>query len=185
MSPDLNEALVDRVNSLGSVEWSGQGHRFTAARREALSGEGARRFGGRWNPPGIFPTIYLAQPVSTCLRELDRQAAAQSIPPKEMLTVPYVLHTINVSSLAVLDLRLPSAQEHVGLDPEDMTGDDLAACQAVGHAAWFLDMAGVVAPSATGNGLVIAVFEHRAQAGQIVPESSEQLTPDRYDELRG
>lgn len=184
MSPALNEALVERVNALGSVEWTGECHRFTSARRDPLSGEGARRFGGRWNPPSIFPTLYLAQPTSTCMGEFDRQAAAQSIDPTAMLAVPFTLHTINVTGLPVLDLRQPAAQQYVGLDPEDIAGDDMTACQAVGHAAWFLEMAGVVAPSATGHGLVVAAFEHRAHPGQITAGASERLTPDRYLELR-
>ena len=37
--------------------------------QEAFTGEGAKRFGGRWNPPG-FPAVYVAQSLSLAILEL-------------------------------------------------------------------------------------------------------------------
>lgn len=37
--------------------------------RTAFSGEGARRFGGRWNPPGV-PIVYLAGSTSLAILEM-------------------------------------------------------------------------------------------------------------------
>lgn len=183
MSQPLNETLVDLINQIGPTAWTDTCYRYTTARRDPLSGEGARRNGGRWNPPGIFPTIYLAQPVSTCMREFERLADSQYIEPQAMLTVPYLLHTIQIAELPVLDLRSVQTQQRLGLESGDLRGDDWSACQAVGHSAWFLEFAGVVAPSATGNGLVVAAFEHRAYAGQVEAVSQEALNPQRHPEL--
>lgn len=116
--------------------------------------------------------------------EVDRAAGNASIEPERMLTVPYRLHTIDVNGLAVLDLRTPEAQAEVGLEIEDIFGKDWSACQSVGHAAWFLEMAGVLAPAAGGVGLVITAYEHRAAPGQVKLESSVDLTPALYRELR-
>lgn len=60
MSDALDEGLVQRIDARGTIEWSETCYRYTGAHRDALSGEGARRFGGRWNPPLLFPAIYLA-----------------------------------------------------------------------------------------------------------------------------
>jgi len=62
----------------------------------------------------------------------------------------------------------------------DIADDDWTACQAVGHAAYFLDMGGVVAPSATGYGIVIAVFEARVTPGQIVLSGTVVLDEATY-----
>lgn len=180
MTPGLNEAVVDRVDALGTTAWSGTCYRYAAARREPLSGEGARRFGGRWNPPDLFPTVYLAQPLRSCMREFQRYASAQNTEPEHLLQVPYRLHTIAVEGLQVLDLRTPNARTYVGLADEDLVDDDWSACQSIGHAAWFLNMAGVIAPSATGVGLVAAAFEFRAEVGQVRVARSEDFTPELF-----
>lgn len=184
MTAELDEILVDRVDALGPNPWSGQCFRYTTARRGPLSGEGARRHGGRWNPPDLFPAIYLADSEQACMNEVDRAADIAGLAAEVMLTVPYKLHTIDVNGLAVLDLRTKKAQDFVGLEIEDLFGKDWAACQAVGHAAWFLEMAGVLAPAAGGIGLVITAFEHRAQPGQVTVNNSRDLTPGLYREFR-
>ena len=84
----------------------------------------------------------------------------------------------------MLDLTTTEAREAVGLDEDDIHGDDWSACQAVGHAAWFLHVQGVLVPAAGGVGLVIAAYEHRTRPGQLQVASSEELTPTRYRELR-
>jgi RES domain-containing protein len=171
----LDEELVQRVDQLGSSSWSGSTYRYTAERRDPMSGAGARLFGGRWNPKDIFATIYLATPLLACLGEVRRTAATQNTPVEEMLSVPYLLHTINVDGVKVLDLRTERALAHVGLNLSDITDDDWTACQAVGHAAWFLGLSGVLAPSATRAGFVLAAFENRV-GGNLKLDASQPLT---------
>lgn len=180
MSVPLDEDVVQQVNDAGSTPWSGTVHRYTAAEYEPLSGEGAYKFGGRWNPRRIFPTIYLARPLSASMGELRRLAEATSVDPQALLRRGYVLHDIEVVDLPVLDLRTPAALAFVGLSVDDIADDDWAACQSVGHAAWFLEYAGVLAPSATGDGHVLAAFEHRIQPGQIAVLESRPLDLETY-----
>lgn len=100
MTPTLDERVVESVNSLGATTWPGLTHRYTSARRDPLSGEGARRFGGRWNPQDLFPTVYLADPESTCMGEVERAAEDNHVSVEAMLTVPYLLHTFAKRSSA-------------------------------------------------------------------------------------
>ena len=177
-APDLNEEIVERVNELGPSTWSGTMHRHTSLGRDPLSGEGARRLGGRWNPRGVFSTIYLAQPEFTAIRELEHAAAAASMFLDDLLAVGRELHTIEVEAVEVLDLRDPSRLLAVGLSPDDVGDADQTACQAVGHAAWFLEFAGVLAPSARNKqGLVLATFESRLHPDQLRRTQSQRLDP--------
>ena len=184
MTPTLDEDLVQHVNDLGASRWSGTAYRHTASNRDPMSGAGAKIFGGRWNPTEVG-TVYLAIPVTTCLAELDRQAGSQNVTTADLLRAPKgrTLHTIAVRELDVLDLREQAARSRVGLDIDDISNDDWAACQAVGQCAYFLQYGGVLAPSASGSGLVLAAFESRVNPGQLHLEESEPLTKARYDAL--
>jgi RES domain-containing protein len=184
VSDALDEGLVQRIDAHGTVQWSGTCFRYTSAHREPLSGEGARRFGGRWNPPLLFSAIYLADSAHACMVEVERAAQAASTTPEKMLEAHYRLHAIDATDLAVLDLTTPEAREAVGLEDDDIYGDDWSACQAVGHAAWFLHVQGLLVPAAGGVGLVITAYEQRTRPGQLQVSHSEDLTPTRYRELR-
>jgi RES domain-containing protein len=83
-----------------------------------------------------------------------------------------------------LDLRTPEAREAVGLDDGDVYGDDWSACQAVGHAAWFLHMQGILVPAAGGVVLVIAAYEQRTRPGRLEVGQRVDLTSSLYRELR-
>lgn len=178
-----NESLLQAIDSIGRTTWTGETFRYTTARREPLSGEGARRFGGRYNPPDLFPTIYLGQPIAACMREVERAAEDRHLTVEGMLSVPHALHTIDVARIEVLDLTDPAAQELVGLEASDLTGD-WAPCQAVGHAAWFLEFHGVLAPSAVGAGVTLALFEHRTTPGLVKLRSTVPLSHSVYDDHR-
>jgi RES domain-containing protein len=184
VSDGLDEGLVERIDARGTVAWSGTCFRYTTAHRDPLSGEGARRFGGRWNPASLFSAIYLADSARACMVEVDRAAQAASTTAEKMLEASYRLHTVAAEELAVLDLTTAEAREAVGLDDEDIHGDDWSACQAVGHAAWFLHVQGILVPAAGGVGLVITAYEQRTRPSQLQVTSSEKLTPTRYRELR-
>jgi RES domain-containing protein len=179
-TPPLDEEVVQRVNDLGTTPFTGTTYRHTTAGRDPLSGVGARLHGGRWNPAGVCSTIYLAQPLATCLLEFDRLAEANGIDPITMLRSPRTLHTIEVRDLPVLDLRDPDRLAYVGLSPDDIADDDWTACQTVGHAAHFLDMSGIVAASATGQGVVIAAFEARVGPDQLTVTATVPLDEVTY-----
>lgn len=182
MSQGIDERLLDAVNAIGPTPWSGECFRYTTARRDPLSGEGARLRGGRWNPPDLFPVIYLAVPEAACMRELEKAARDNHLDVATQLQVPYKLHTLRVHDIPVLDLRDAQTQAILGLEPGDLTGPwDI--CQPVGHAAWFLEFGGVLAPSATGDGLTLALFEHRVRPEQIQLEQSQALTAELYEQF--
>lgn len=165
--------LAQAIDDLGPSTWSGIGYRHTSPRRNALSGAGAAISGGRWNPTGVS-TVYLVAPRETCLAEFHRMAEGQG---KGVVSfLPRTIHRVAVTNLVVLDLRSDEALSPVGLAQTDLAGP-WPQCQAVGAAAQFLGLGGVVAPSATREGLVIAVFETHVRPGQLVLEHSEVIDP--------
>lgn len=179
----VNESLVDKIDELETTTVAGEYFRYTSARRDPLSGAGARANGGRWNPKDICPTIYLAYPINACGGELERVASANNVTPHSMLQAAYLLHTVNVEPLTVIDLTVPDNLDHVGLNLADIGDPDWAACQEVGHAAWFLGIQGVLAPSASGRGSVLAVYENRINIGQLRVAHSVPFTSELFSGL--
>jgi len=178
VNTSLDEDLIQRVNDLGTIPWSGTTYRYTTPRRDALSGTGARLNGGRWNPRDAFATIYLAHPLAACIAELERAAELTNVSVSDAVRSGRTLHTIEVHDVQMLDLSSEQNQAAIGLGTGDIADDDHTACQAVGQAADFLGYQGVLAPSATVIGLVLAVFEARLRHEQLQVTSSEPLTEE-------
>lgn len=88
------------------------------------------------------------------------------------------MHHVEVAGLPVLDLTEEGALDHVGLTLDDVSDDDWSACQAIGEAVQFLGMAGIVAPSATAVGIVVAAFEMRVAPGQLTLTESRPFRAD-------
>ncbi len=122
--------------------------------------------GGRWNPSRSFAVLYLGTTKATVVAEFHRLAAKQLVAPDSFL--PRTLYTYDIDLRNVLDVCVPEHRAALGLDLAGMAGDDLAACQAVGQAAFACGREGIAAPSATGVGCVLAVFPERLVPGSAV-----------------
>lgn len=81
--------------------------------REALSGDGARRYGGRFNPKGM-PALYTAQSVMTAIREVNQIGTLQ----------PTTLVAYEADIGPILDGTDPAALTAQGFDPADLAADD-------------------------------------------------------------
>lgn len=81
--------------------------------REPLSGEGARRHGGRFNPRGM-PALYAAQSVMTAIREANQVGTLQ----------PTTLVAYRADLDPVFDGTDPAALAAVGATPALLAADD-------------------------------------------------------------
>src|SRR6188472_3748898 len=80
--------------------------------RAPLSGEGARRYGGRFNPRGM-PALYTAQSVMTAIREANQVGTLQ----------PTTLVALRADIAPVFDATDPAALTAQGLTPADLAAD--------------------------------------------------------------
>jgi RES domain-containing protein len=163
-----SEQLIAQLEAFPRTAFQGTCYRHAAPGYAPLSAEGARLHGGRWNPPNSFPVIYLGLDKRTVAREFYRLAARQGVPAEELL--PRSLHAIKVGLTTVFELDTAQLGQ-LGLSVADIHGDDPDKCQEVGDAAHFLAAEGIVAPSATGMGRVLALFWDR-----LNPESRVEAT---------
>ena len=89
-----------------------------------LSGEGAARFGGRWNPVGV-PTIYAARELSTAWAEYN-QGFVQD---------PALIAQLELAGARFADLSDPAALQVWGID------------ESVHRAEWRSDLDNSVVPA--------------------------------------
>ncbi len=170
-----------RVAAAPLSAFSGQGWRQLAPRYDPLSGEGARLHGGRFNPPGSFPVLYVCQSRPCAVAELKRLGERQAIGVEGLL--PRALYRYEIVLEAVLDLRNEEVRAHIGLGLDVLTGPDWTTCQQVGLAAHALGASGVNAPSTTGVGDVLAIFVQHVGLGRIEPELVEEWkSVDDFDD---
>lgn len=153
-------------------------YRHTAPAYPPLSGDGARRQGGRWNPPDSYPVVYTALDVATVDLELDRTARRAGL--TGALMRPRRLATIRVRLSRVLDLTSESVREALGVSDADLISDDPVIPRAIGEAAHHLGYEAVLAPSAAGHGRVLAIFlDNRATDSVLeVADVREEYVPD-------
>jgi len=93
-------------------------------------------------------------------------ALAQGLSASDFL--PRAFYRIEVIGLAVLDLRSGESLTRAGLSERALALADWTDCQAVAEAAHLLGAQGIVAPSATGIGLVVAAFDDRLESRLVV-----------------
>lgn len=161
-----------RLSTAPLTLFNGQGFRHLGPRYDPLSGEGARLHGGRFNPPGSFPVLYLCQSRPCAVAELKRLGERQSIGVEGLL--PRVLYRYEIELDRVLDLTDGDVRSHVGLGTDVLTGPDWTACQDLGVVAHALGASGINSPSATGVGDVLAVFVQHIGLGRLEPHLVEE-----------
>lgn len=171
-----SQELVARVDALGATALETVAFRHVSVGTNPRAGTGARIHGGRWNPPNSFATLYLGLDVETVVDEFHRLAARQGLTPDDFL--PRELHRFDVRLGAVLDLRTEDARRAVDLNERELRADDPRRCQEVGEAAHYVGLEGILAPSAAGQGTVLAVFLERLRPGSVL----ETVTSERWDE---
>lgn len=165
----IDSELLARIDALPETSFHGDAFRHIAAGRHPLSGAGARLHGGRWNPPESFSVLYLALEQETTVREFYRLAERQSRAPEDFL--PRRMYHYEVKLGALLDLRSSQARERVDLSSGALAAEDPVRCREIGECAHYCGREGILAPSATGRGDVLAIFFERLRPDSEVRDT--------------
>jgi RES domain-containing protein len=123
--------------------------------RDLLTGEGSRKYGGRWNAPGRFAMVYLAQSFEGAVAETLGLAGRYGFNPAARL--PLTLVAVDAVLETVLDFTDPRVRKMVGVTltamnacewkRENVAGRE-ALTQALGRAAFEQGADGIIVPSA-------------------------------------
>ena len=148
--PNPDPTILATLAALDAGPWSGQVWRYTFADSPP---DKRNVRGASWNPPGV-EALYTSLDEATALAEADHLIAVQPLRPRATRT----LHRLEIALMSVVDLAESSLLELLGVDEEALASDDHAACQAVGAAAAFLHLDGIIVPSARSPGHNIVIL---------------------------
>jgi RES domain-containing protein len=112
--------------------------------------------GARWNPAGV-PARYYALDRPTALAEGNYLASVQPQPIRGVR----IVHELSLHLDRVVDLRERSLLRTTGVSDADLSSSDHGPCRAVGGAAEWLGLDGLIVPSARSSGANLVVFERR------------------------
>jgi RES domain-containing protein len=132
--------------------WNGTLFRFQTvdfpAPRDVLSGEGARRRGGRWNSPGIA-TLYGSATDNTALEECKANDRYYGVETKS----PRLLVAIEAKLTRMLDLTAPATRRAMDVTLGVLGSEDWRKLQAAGKES-FTQAIGRAVAAAGGSGLL-------------------------------
>jgi RES domain-containing protein len=147
-------------SALSAVAYRNQARGF-----DPRSGDGARRLGGRFNPPHSFPVLYLCLTRPCVAAELTRQAERQNIRVEDLL--PRELYAISADLEKVLDLIDPDVLDTLGVEAADLVREDQLLTREIGEAAHEHRFQAIRSPSATGVDHILAIFPENL-AGAVI-----------------
>ncbi|MGE5276322.1 MAG: RES family NAD+ phosphorylase [Acidobacteriota bacterium] len=175
-NPELPR-LAAAIRRISAKPWSGVAYRSAspayAGSRDLVSGEGVRRHGGRWNPPGAFAAVYASLSPETALAEALAQFRHYGIPEADAL--PRVIAALEVRLEALSDLTAGSAPRTLRVSRRRMRNDAWrraqgegreSLTQAIGRAAFEAGLEALLVPSAADpSGTNLVVFPARLAPG--------------------
>jgi RES domain-containing protein len=156
----VSRDIAAAVSRAGTATVAGRFQRHVSPRQEPLRGS---RSGGRWGPEGTYPVLYLGRPTDSVVVEAYRHLVETVEGMQPQMVGPRRLVTCEVEVVNVLDLRVGTSREAVGLTTAELCSDvgNYETCHSIGQAAYKLGLHGIIAPAAGGLGETLAVFEDR------------------------
>jgi RES domain-containing protein len=181
--------LFQAVGAKGAA-WSGTAYRAVgteyANKRDLLSGEGTKRFGGRWTPPGSFAAAHASLDVKTAVAESLGTQQQYGIAVDARL--PLTLVAIDVSLQKLIDLTDDTILRELGLTRqrllrcrwrERMDKGRGALTQAIGCIAFEAGLEALFVPSAQarkGKNLVV-FLDNLQKASSLTIQNVGKLLP--------
>jgi RES domain-containing protein len=133
---------------------------------EPLSGVGAARHGGRWNPKGV-PALYMSEHYAIAIAEYEQELGIR----------PGTLCAYEVKTRAIADLTKPGVLKSLGAKPGDLTGPwkQIALVERRRPPSWALaerliaeGVRGVRVPSAQARGVNLVLWRWDDKECQVL-----------------
>lgn len=169
---------LSKITTLTGSGLSVTGYRNQASGFDPRSGDGARRFGGRFNPPHSYPVIYLCTTRPCVVAELTRQARRQGLAVEDLL--PRELWLVTAELTKVLDLTDIDTLQALGVEADELVRDDLQLTREIGEAAHGHRFQAIRSASVTGVDDVVAILPDNLAGAVLTAELVQEWTTSAY-----
>ncbi len=146
--------LLDALEAMSPQSFEGTAWRMTWASREPLTGGAS---GGRWHPANDFEALYTSLERDGALAEIYHHLSRAPVFSSSHVR----LNEMRVRTERTLVFDDVAALAQVGVDEEMFRRGDYARTSEIGAAARFLDMDGLIVPSARRDCTNLVLFPDR------------------------
>lgn len=147
--------------------------------RNLTSTLGSKQASGRYHVAGSWAVLYLCTSLQVCLAEWLRRQAPQlpfsvvSLQSYLSLAADFVVGQVDVDAPSVWDLTDGTTLAALGTNSADLLHPtNYTIPQSIGHRAFQAGVDGLLAPSVTGVGENIVLFERRRSVNSVTAGSS-------------
>jgi RES domain-containing protein len=146
--------LLDALEALEPARLDTFAWRVTWASRNPLTGGSG---GGRWHPPNDFEALYTSLDPDVAIAEIYHHLSKAPV----FSTSHVRINKLRVVAGRVLVFDTVESLVPLGMDPERFHRGDYTRTREIGSAARFLDLEGLVVPSARRAGSNLVLFPDR------------------------
>jgi RES domain-containing protein len=164
-----DERLLELLAEIETREWTGQVWRHTFADYPVNK---TNLRGARWNPAGV-EALYVSLSRETAVAEAEHQFDIQPLRP----TATRSIHRLKVHVYRMLDLTETGMLARLGASPDDLAGDDFHVCQSIGGSAAYLEVDGLLVPSARSDGSNLVILFVDTEPSPSVEIIESELLP--------
>jgi RES domain-containing protein len=164
-----DRAILDALEAIDPVAFSGRVWRITRKGRAPMQGSVAN---GRWTPAAAVEVLYTSLERDGALAEIGYRLSLEPVWPSRL---QHELHELEARTGRVLQFADVASLAPLGVDAARYETFDYAMTQAVAAAADFLELDGLLVPSARHDSHNLVLFMDRSAAGSLAVVSSEDV----------
>lgn len=163
----IRNIFLKNIRKVKTSQITGSYYRLVSFKHknEILSTTGSLNAGGRYNPPDEFGVLYLGETKEVCKAERIRRQNPH------FLDSQIIISKIKVSYKNVLDLTDSETLEILGIKKEEILTEEKEGgwelTWEIARCAYQCGIEGILAPSVTGEGNNLVIFEKHLKSKNI------------------
>jgi RES domain-containing protein len=164
-----DRAILDALDEMDPIPFSGAVWRITGFGRDPLRGSGAI---GRWSPASDTEVLYTSLEKEGAFAEIGFRLSLEPVWPSRLR---HQIHELTVQRDRSLHFADISSLDHLGVDSARYESFDYDATVAIAAAAHFLEYDGLLVPSARYPCQNLVLFLDRGPSGSLELKNSEEV----------